>query len=125
VSIPPVVELVKHRFHLGASGIVADADRSLCGLPESESTIGIKLARGWRRDEKRESAVNTTNALPCFDFFGCDCGHLGRSVDLVARLLVVLGFCLIRFWYAVASGSGISREISRNSFWNLTGVVVT
>jgi hypothetical protein len=25
-------------------------------------------------------SVNSTNVLPCFDFFGCDCGHLGRSV---------------------------------------------
>ena len=51
---------------------------------------------------------------------GCDCGHLGRSVDLVARLLVNLGFCRTRFWYLVASGSGISRETSRIHFWNLT-----
>jgi hypothetical protein len=26
-----------------------------------------------------------------------------------------------RFWYLVAPGSGISREISRIYFWNLTG----
>jgi hypothetical protein len=65
-------------------------------------------------------SVNSTNALPCFDFFECDCGHLGRSVDPVASLLVKSGFCRIRFWYAVAPGSGISRETSRNYFWNLT-----
>jgi hypothetical protein len=29
-------------------------------------------------------SANSANALPCFDFFGCDCEHLGRSVDLVA-----------------------------------------
>ena len=34
-------------------------------------------------------------------------------MDLVAPLLVKLGFCRIRFWYTVASGSGISRETSR------------
>jgi len=45
---------------------------------------------------------------------------LGRSVDPVASLLVKSGFCRIRFWYLVASGSGISRETSRISFWNLT-----
>jgi hypothetical protein len=39
---------------------------------------------------------------------------------LVARLLVNLGFCRIRFWYLVAPGSGISRETSRNYFSNLT-----
>src|ERR1700738_4378061 len=33
------------------------------------------------------------------NFNDCDCGHLGRSVDLVASLLVNLGFCRIRFWY--------------------------
>jgi hypothetical protein len=38
----------------------------------------------------------------------------------VAPLLVNLGFCRIRFWYPVASGSGISRESSRIYFWNLT-----
>jgi hypothetical protein len=27
--------------------------------------------------------ATSTNALPCFDFFGCDSEHLGRSVDLV------------------------------------------
>jgi hypothetical protein len=43
-----------------------------------------------------------------------------RGVDLVAPLLVNLGFCRIRFWYLVASASGISRETSRNYFWNLT-----
>jgi hypothetical protein len=53
--------------------------------------------------------VNSTNALPYFDFFGCDCGHLGRSADLVASLLVNLEFCRIRFWYLVVPGSGISR----------------
>jgi hypothetical protein len=41
-------------------------------------------------------------------------------VDLVARLLVKSGSCRIRFWYVVAPGSGISRETSRNCFWNLT-----
>ena len=46
--------------------------------------------------------------------------HLGRRVDLVARLLVNLGFCRIRFWYPVSSGSGISRETSRIYLWNLT-----
>jgi hypothetical protein len=44
----------------------------------------------------------------------------GLSVDPVASLLVKSGFCRIRFWYAVAPGSGISRETSRNYFWNLT-----
>ena len=29
-----------------------------------------------------------------------------------------------RFWYLVALGSGISRETSRNHFWNLTAAVV-
>jgi hypothetical protein len=58
----------------------------------------------------------------CFGFIGCDCGHLGRSADLVARLLVKSGLCRIRFWYSVAPGSGISREISRIYFWNLTVV---
>jgi hypothetical protein len=65
-------------------------------------------------------SVNSTKALPCIDFFECACGHLGRSVDPVASLLVKSGFCRIRFWYAVAPGSGISRETSRNYFWNLT-----
>jgi hypothetical protein len=46
--------------------------------------------------------------------------HLRRSPELVAPLLVKLGFCRIRFWYLVASASGISREISRIYFWNLT-----
>jgi len=64
--------------------------------------------------------LNSTNALPCFDFFGCDCEHLGRSVDLLARLLVNLGCCRTRFWYLVSPGSGISRETSRIYFWNLT-----
>jgi len=41
-------------------------------------------------------------------------------VDLFARLLVNSEFCRIRFWYLVAPGSGISREISRIYFWNLT-----
>ena len=40
--------------------------------------------------------------------------------DLVARLLVKLGFCRTRFWYLVTSASGISREISRIYFWDLT-----
>jgi hypothetical protein len=31
--------------------------------------------------------------------------------------------CLNRFWYAVSLGSGISRETSRISFWNLTVMV--
>jgi hypothetical protein len=48
-------------------------------------------------------------------------GHLERRVDLVAPLLVKSGFCRIRFWYPVAPGSGISKENSRNYFWNLTG----
>jgi hypothetical protein len=52
-----------------------------------------------------------------------DGGHLGRSVDLVAPLLVNSVFCRISCWYAVASGSGISKETSRNSFWNLTAAV--
>jgi hypothetical protein len=65
-------------------------------------------------------SVNSTKALPCIDFFECACGHLGRSVDPVASLLVKSGFCRIRFWYAVGPGSGISRETSRNYFWNLT-----
>jgi hypothetical protein len=46
--------------------------------------------------------------------------HLGLRQNLVARLLVKLGFCRIRFWYLVAPGSGISRETSRIYFWNLT-----
>jgi len=50
--------------------------------------------------------------------------HIGLRQNLVARLLVNLGFCRIRFWYAVASGSGISRETSRIFFWNLTQVQV-
>jgi hypothetical protein len=33
---------------------------------------------------------------------------------------VDVGFCRTRFWYIVASGSGISRETSRIYFWNLT-----
>ena len=41
-------------------------------------------------------------------------------MDLVARLLVNLGFCRTRFWYLVAPGSGIPRETSRIYFWNLT-----
>jgi hypothetical protein len=68
-------------------------------------------------------SVNSTNALPCFDFFGCDCGHLGHRPNLVARLLVILGFCRI--------GSGTqSHQVlvfpgtSRISFWNLTVGVV-
>jgi hypothetical protein len=46
--------------------------------------------------------------------------HLRCRLNLVARLLVNLGFCRIRFWYSVASGSGICRETSRIHFWNLT-----
>jgi hypothetical protein len=46
--------------------------------------------------------------------------RLGTRQDLVAQLLVNLGFCRIRFWYPVAPGSGISRETSRIHFWNLT-----
>ena len=76
--------------------------------------------KGCTLQQLRGLSVNSTNALPCFDFFGCDCGHLGRSVDLVASLLVNLEFCRIRFWYPVAPGSGISREACRNHFWNLT-----
>jgi hypothetical protein len=30
-----------------------------------------------------------------------------------------LEFCRIRFWYAVAPGSGISRDTSNIFFWNL------
>jgi hypothetical protein len=41
---------------------------------------------------------------------------IGRSVDLVARLLVNLEYCRTRFWYLVAPGSGISRETSRIHF---------
>ena len=41
-------------------------------------------------------------------------------MDLVASLLVNLGFCRIRFWYPVASGSGISRKTCRIYFLNLT-----
>ena len=76
--------------------------------------------RSSRVPEKRRISVNSTNALPCFGFFGCDCGHFGRSADRVARLLVNFGFCRIRFWYLVAAGSGISRKLSRIYFWNLT-----
>jgi hypothetical protein len=46
--------------------------------------------------------------------------HLGLRQNLVARLLVNLEFCRIRFWYPVAPGSGICRETGRNYFWNLT-----
>ena len=49
-----------------------------------------------------------------------DCGHLWRSVDLVASLLVNLAFCRIRSWYLVAPGFGISRETGRIFLWNLT-----
>jgi hypothetical protein len=45
---------------------------------------------------------------------------LSRQPDLVASLLDDLGFCRIRFWYPVASASGISREICRIYFWKLT-----
>jgi hypothetical protein len=34
-------------------------------------------------------------------------------VDLVGSLLVKSGLCRIRFWYAVAPGSGISRKAGR------------
>src|ERR1700756_1986147 len=34
-----------------------------------------------------------------------------------------IGICRTRFWYLVAPGSGISREISCIFFWNLTVVV--
>jgi hypothetical protein len=46
--------------------------------------------------------------------------HIGLRQKLVARLLVKVELCRIRFWYLVASGSGIYREISGNYFWNLT-----
>jgi len=49
-----------------------------------------------------------------------DSWHLRLRQDLVARLLVNLGFCRTSFWYAVASGSGISRETGRIYLWNLT-----
>lgn len=45
--------------------------------------------------------------------------RLRSRADFVARLLVDLGFCRIRFWYPVALGSGISRETGRIYFWNL------
>ena len=84
--------------------------------------LGNLAQRSGRREfpKKRRISVNSTNALPCFGFFGCDCGHFGRSADRVARLLVNFGFCRIRFWYLVAAGSGISRKLSRIYFWNLT-----
>ena len=74
----------------------------------------------------------STNTLPCTDFLAClpsrvvraafllILPHLGRRPNLVARLLVNLGFCRMRFWYPVAPGSGISRETSRISFCSLT-----
>jgi hypothetical protein len=46
--------------------------------------------------------------------------HLGLRQNLVARLLINLGVCRIRFWYLVAPASGSCRETSRNYFWNLT-----
>jgi hypothetical protein len=39
---------------------------------------------------------------------------------LVAFTSGQMELCRIRFWYPVASGSGISREGSRKHFWNLT-----
>jgi hypothetical protein len=42
--------------------------------------------------------------------------------NLVAQLLVNLGFCRIRFWYLDAPGSATSREAVRIHFWNLTVV---
>jgi hypothetical protein len=94
-------------------------------LTDSEEAIHMSgksanRTSGIRSPLKRGISVNSTNALPCFDFFGCDCGHLARSVDLVASLLVNLGFCRIRFWYSVAPGSGISRKNSRTYIWILT-----
>jgi hypothetical protein len=68
-------------------------------LPTQSSTTPSKIKR--RTISLTEISVNSTNALPCFDFFGCDCRHLGRSVDLVASLLVNSGFCRVGFWYAV------------------------
>jgi hypothetical protein len=60
-----------------------------------------------------------TRAVPPFLLIRRD---LAFRRDLVASLLVQSGFCRIRFWYLVASGSGISRETGRIYFWNLTVV---
>ena len=91
-----------------------------CSLHE----LSAYRTNGVRSSLKTGTTVNSTNALPCFGFSGCNCGHFGRSADLVARLLVKLGFCRIRFWYLVALGSGIFREICRIYFWNLTAEAI-
>jgi hypothetical protein len=58
----------------------------LVGDPEVGIWPKSRLIGHVARHSSRKTgiSVNSTNALPCFDFFGCDCGHLGRSVDLVA-----------------------------------------
>jgi hypothetical protein len=57
-------------------------------------------------------SVNSTNALLYFTFFGCDVGILGAAW--------IWSHDFWSIWDFVALGSGVSREISRIYFWNLT-----
>jgi hypothetical protein len=71
---------------------------------------------------KRGISVNPTNALPCFGFIGCDCGHLGRAAWIWSHhfwsmwVIVALGSDIqshqvqVLPGRPVASSSGISQE---------------
>jgi hypothetical protein len=103
------------RLRVRSSACSLTADKNVCGMPAAYSIFRktcrvVADSETWpnaaavARFPRNGVSVNSTNALPCFSFIDCDCGHLGRSVDPVASLLVKSGFCRIRFWYAVAPG---------------------